>query len=250
MSKVIVITGASTGIGAETARLLGARGDSLVLAARREKELKQVTRESSTSAIAVVANVTHRKEVEHLRDRALEEFGRVDVWINNAGQGISRPVRDLTDEDIDLMIAVNVKSALYGMQAILPHFEERGEGHIINISSFLAKVPLASPRSVYSAAKAALNSLTANLRMDLAKTHPGIDVSIVMPGMVDTDFHKSALRMESANPPLPYSGQKPEEVAEVIVKVIDEPVAEVFTNPSSPGMYRKYFEDPTVFDKG
>src|ERR687893_439014 len=73
-----------------------------------------------------------RAEVERLRDEALRAFGRVDVWINNAGRGISRPVLELTDQDVDEMMSVNVKSALYGMQAIVPHFQERGEGHLIN----------------------------------------------------------------------------------------------------------------------
>src|SRR5256885_3689783 len=81
------------------------------------------------------------------------------------------------------MIDVNVKSALYGMQAIAPYFQQRGRGHIVNISSFLGRVPVAPPRSAYSAAKAALNSLTANVRVDLQQTHPGIHVSLVMPGL-------------------------------------------------------------------
>ncbi|HTW90202.1 MAG TPA: SDR family oxidoreductase [bacterium] len=173
-SKVVVITGASAGIGAATAKLLAARGDRLMLAARRQTELAQVAAQCGAGARFTVTDVTRRADVEHLRDEALREFGHVDVWINNAGRGISRPVLDLTDEDFDQIMAVNVKSALYGMQAIVPHFKERGAGHLINVSSALGRIPFVSVRSVYSAAKAALNSLTANLRMELRTAYPNI----------------------------------------------------------------------------
>ena len=115
----------------------------------------------------MVTDVTKRKDVERLRDAALKKFGHVDVWVNNAGRGIGKNVMELTDEDLDEMIRVNVKSVLYGMQAIVPHFQQRGKGHLINVSSFLGRVPLAAFRSAYNAAKHAVNALTANLRMDL-----------------------------------------------------------------------------------
>ena len=140
-----------------------------------------------------MTDVTVRADVEHLRDRAIETFGPIDVWVNNAGRGLSRAVADLTDDELDQMMTVNVKSALYGMQAVLPHFQARGAGQIVNVSSFLSRVPMASIRAAYSASKAALNSLTANLRMDLAATHPGIHVTLVMPGLVSTEFAKNAV---------------------------------------------------------
>ncbi|HXH37882.1 MAG TPA: SDR family oxidoreductase, partial [Thermoanaerobaculia bacterium] len=136
--KSIVITGASAGIGAAIARRLGRDGgNKVVLAARRVELLREVAAECGPDAIAVAADVTLRNDVERLRDEAIAAFGGVDVWINNAGRGISRSVLDLTDADLDEMMLVNVKSALYGMQAIVPHFIERGHGHLINISSFL-----------------------------------------------------------------------------------------------------------------
>jgi short-subunit dehydrogenase len=113
----------------------------------------------------------------------------VDVWINNAGRGIGYKVLDLTEADFDEMMAVNVKSALFGMQAIVPHFMERERGHLINISSYLSRVPAVSFRSGYHAAKHALNALTANLRMDL-RQFTAIHVSLVMPGLVATEFQK------------------------------------------------------------
>ena len=198
--KTIVITGASSGIGAELAVQLAAEGHRLVLGARREAELGAVAARAGRDAVTVVTDVTRRGDVERLRDRAIARSGGVDVWINNAGQGITRSVLDLTDEDFDAVMAVNVKSALYGMQAIVPHFIARGEGHLVNVSSFLSRVPAASYRSAYNAAKAALNALTANLRMDLAAAHPGIHVSLVMPGLVATDFGRHAIGGAAARP--------------------------------------------------
>jgi len=253
-SKVIVLTGASSGIGAALAERLGAQGHRLALAARREKELQEVAAEAAQGgeALAVVTDVRLREEVERLRDRALAAFGRVDVWVNNAGRGIGRPTLELSDEDFDEMMAVNVKSALYGMQAIVPHFKERGEGHLINVSSFLGRVPLASFRSAYSAAKAALNSLTANLRMDLRREHPGIHVSLVMPGIVLTEFAKNALGGTPPGPPPtgPMQPQSVEEVAAAIAGLIENPVPELYTNPASAEIARRYYADVGAFEAG
>lgn len=249
-SKIIVITGASSGIGAELARQLGAQGHRLVLAARREKELSEVASQTGTETITVLTDVRRRADIEQLRDRAIEAFGHIDVWINNAGRGIGKSVLEITDEDFDEMMLVNTKSALYGMQVIVPHFKERGSGHIINVSSFLGRVPLATVRSVYSAAKAALNSLTANLRMDLRREYPGIHVSLVMPGIVMTEFAKNALHGTPQGPPPtgPMKPQTAEEVAAAIVKLIEEPVAEIYTNPASPEIARRYYEDIGAFE--
>jgi len=256
--KVIVITGASAGIGAALARRLGADGHALVLAARRAPELAAVARDAAADAIAVSTDVTKRAEVERLRDRAIESFGHVDVWVNNAGRGITRPVLELTDEDFDSMMEVNVKSALYGMQAIVPHFMQRGEGHLINVSSFLGRVPVATHRSAYNAAKAALNALTANLRVDLHKTHPNVAVSLVMPGMVKTEFAEKALwsrgggsipwTSSSAPPTQAAAVQTPEQVADVIADLIAHPVAEVYTNPWSRDMAVRYVQDVGAFE--
>ncbi len=266
MSKVIVITGASSGIGAALALQLSEQGHRLVVAARRERELNDLARRMGTApegpvvpgtppaasgrrAVPGVADVTRRADVERLRDRALVEFGHVDVWVNNAGRGISRKVLELTDDDFDQMMAVNVKSALYGMQAIAPHFMTRGTGHIINVSSFLSRVPFVSYRSAYNAAKAALNALTSNLRTELAQSHPGIHVSLVMPGVVTTDFARNAL---GGTPPMNLGTgtptQTPEEAAAAIVRLIEHPVAEIYTNPAQAPVVVRYFQDVGAFE--
>jgi short-subunit dehydrogenase len=257
MREVIVITGASGGIGAALARELAKKGSRLALAARRREELEQVAREAkeagAAAALAVPTDVTRREEVERLRDRALEEFGRIDVWVNNAGRGIGKKVLELTDADFDEMMTVNVKSALYGMQAV-PHFQQRGSGHLINVSSFLGRVPLVSFRSAYNAAKAALNALTANLRMDLKATHPGIHVSLVMPGVVTTEFARNALGVGQGStyrpPPNVANAQTPEEVAAAIAELIEHPRAEIFTHPAQVEIARRYYEDIGAFENG
>jgi NAD(P)-dependent dehydrogenase (short-subunit alcohol dehydrogenase family) len=247
--KVIVITGASSGIGASLAHHLGKAGHPLVLAARRGDELTQVACDASPAAVPIVTDVTDRAAVEHLRDEAMRAFGRVDVWINNAGRGIDKPVLELTDADFDEVMAVNVKSALYGMQTIVPHFVERGQGHLINVSSFLARVPLATNRSAYNAAKAALNALTANLRVDLREKHPGIHVSVVMPGVVSTDFARNAIGDRGGAPTSPMPAQTVDEVALSIVELIGNPRPEIYTNPASAALARKYYEDVGAFEE-
>ena len=243
--SVAVITGASAGIGAALARELVARGSRVVLSARTAETLHVVAASLGAAAHAVPADVTRRADVERIRDAAIATFGGIDVWVNNAGRGIARPVLELTDEDVDEMITVNVKSALYGMQVAVPYFMAKGRGHLINVSSFLGRVPLASPRSAYSAAKAALNSLTANLRMDLAASHPEVHVSLVMPGVVTTGFAQNARGSQGPLATPPPGGvmqpQTPEQVAAMIADVIDRPVPELFTNPASPGLAAQYY---------
>ena len=253
---VTVITGASSGIGAALAKRLGRQGHRLVLGARRADALRAVAAECG-DARAVVVDVTRRNDVERLRDEALSAFGAVDVWMNNAGRGVNAPVLELTDEQFDEMMAVNVKSALYGMQAIVPRFKERGRGHLINVSSFLSRVPIATYRSAYNAAKAALNALTANLRMDLRRDYPGIHVSLVMPGMVTTEFARNAL---GGTPQVTWASrsgggagpqiQTADEVAAAIEGLIASPRDELYTQPGQPEMVVRYFSDVGAFEKG
>jgi len=225
--RVVVITGASGGIGAAVAVRVSSGGGRPVLAARRERELQDVASRAG-NALAIVADVTRREDVERVRDEALARHGRIDVWINNAGRGITRAVETLDDESFDEMMRVNVKSALYGMQAVLPHFKERGRGHIINVSSMLGRVPYVAFRSAYSAAKHALNALTACLRTDLRTEYPGIHVSTVLPGVVATEFGVHALHGGRDSRTIPMA-QSAEEVADVIAGVIENPRADVYT---------------------
>jgi short-subunit dehydrogenase len=250
VEKAIVITGASAGIGAALAMQLAARGDKLMLAARRASELRQIGRACGRNALPFVTDVTRHQDVNRLRDEAIRTFGQVDVWINNAGRGINCNVLDLTDEDFDEIMAVNVKSALYCMQAIIPHFKEQGAGHLINVSSALGRIPFASPRSAYSAAKAALNSLTATLRMDLREDYPNIHVSLVMPGMVRTNFANNVLHADPDTGAYAGPSQSADEVAATIVDLIDHPRAELYTNPGQAETVARYYADVAAFEQG
>ncbi len=238
--QVIVITGASSGIGSALSELVGSLGARPVLLARRADRLAQVAARSGTHARAIVCDVTRRDAIVSAFEVAVAKFGRVDVWVNNAGRGITRKVSELTDDDLDEMLRVNLKSALYGMQTVLPHFRARGRGHIVNVSSVLGRMPFASFRSAYSAAKAALNSLTANLRMELGSDYPDIHVSTVHPGVVTTDFGLNALHGGVDSRRLP-GAQSAEEIAEVIAEVIRHPRADVYTRPGTQAMVAEYY---------
>ena len=232
MNKVVVITGASAGIGAATAELLSKQGVSLALLARREDKLKQVAEKCGPNTLVVKADAANREEIRNAVNRTIDRFRKIDVWINNVGQGISRPPSQLTEEDIDDMIRLNVKSALYGMQEVLPHFKAAGEGHIINISSMLGRVPFAMIRSAYCGAKHFLNALTATFREEIQQTHPNIQFSIVSPPVVRTDFGLNALHGGPDSRTLPNS-QSAEEVAAVIAQVIESRLADVYTMPGA-----------------
>jgi NAD(P)-dependent dehydrogenase (short-subunit alcohol dehydrogenase family) len=247
--KVIVITGGSEGIGAAIAQEVAKRGAKVVVAARNVEKLEAVAK--PIGALAVQTDVTKRSDNERLRDRALEKFGAIDVWINNAGRGISRMVSELTDEDIDDMMLVNVKSVVYGIQAVLPHMKERGHGQIISVSSGLSRFPFAPQRSAYSAAKAAVNLLMASLRVELKKEFPNIHATTVMPGVVATDFGNNAKHGGVDSRKMP-DAQPVAEVGTIIADVIEKPRAEIYTRPQMLQLAAKYFsaEDVSVIEAG
>ena len=229
--SVVVITGASSGIGAGLAHELAERGASLVLTARREPELRAVADSLRVPVEVVPADVTVRADVERVRDRALARFGRVDAWVNNAGHGITRPsLESLSVEDVEVMIRDNTLSVLHGMQVILPHFKARGSGVVANVSSMLSRIPAAVIRSAYSASKAAVNSLTEALRFELAKEFPGIRVVLIIPGVVATDFGKNAIGGGVDSRSLP-GAQTVEEVARKAADGLFEGPLDLYTRP-------------------
>jgi NAD(P)-dependent dehydrogenase (short-subunit alcohol dehydrogenase family) len=240
MDKVVVITGASGGIGAATAGLLADLGARVAVVARGEEALGAVAKRCGPNALAIVADATRRDDVRRAVEEVLARFGRIDVWINNVGRGISRLPSELSEQDVNDMIRINVLTAMYGMQEVLPHFKERGAGHIINVSSMLGRIPFTPIRSAYTAAKHFLNALTATFRTEIQQTHPGIHVSLISPGVVRTDFGRNALYGGLDSRQLPDS-QSAEEVAEVIAGVVESPRPDVYTRPGSHDRVVGYF---------
>ena len=198
-------------------------------------------------ALAVAADVSERAQVKRVVAETLAKHGRIDVWVNNVGVGISRQPSQLTDEDLDDMMRYNVKSALYGMQETLPHFASRGTGQVVNVSSLLGRVPFAVQRSAYCGAKHFLNALTATFREEVQAEHPGIQISLVSPGVVYTDFGLNARHGGVDSRKIP-GGQTPEEVAAVIADVIARPRPDVYTRAGAQARIAQHYaalgEDP------
>jgi NAD(P)-dependent dehydrogenase (short-subunit alcohol dehydrogenase family) len=203
--------------------------------------LEEVAARCAGETLVVAADHGVRSDVKRVVDVAIDRFGRIDVWINNAGRGITRMPSELTDEDVDAMMRANVMTVLYGMQEVLPHFQERGTGQIVNVSSLLGRVPFATFRSAYCGAKHFMNALTATFRAEIAESHPGIVVTLVSPGVVRTDFGLSALHGGRDSREIPQS-QSAEEVAEVIADVIETPRPDIYTRAGARERILGYYE--------
>lgn len=185
--RVMVVTGASSGIGAATARLAHQRGARVVMAARRAERLAQLERELPGS-LAVVTDVTQARDVLCLRDRALEAFGTIDILINNAGQGLHVPLDQVDHGDFRAVWELNVLAPLALMQAVLPTMSRLGHGAIVNISSGTSLRVLPG-LGAYAATKSALNMLSLVARQEFANL--GVVVSLVYPGITQSEFHQS-----------------------------------------------------------
>ncbi|TAL94470.1 MAG: SDR family oxidoreductase [Rhodanobacter sp.] len=184
--KVIVITGASSGLGEAAARLLSAKGAKLVLGARRLARLQALARELSLDDAAVMrADVTDCAQVKALVDHALATHGRVDVMLNNAGLMPNSLLQKLHVEEWDQMIDVNIKGVLYGIAAALPHMIAQKHGHIINVSS-VAGHKVGAGGAVYSGTKWAVRAISEGLRQEVKPYN--LRTTIISPGAVDTEL--------------------------------------------------------------
>lgn len=189
--KVVVITGASSGLGEATARRLAQEGARLVLGARRLDRLEALAAElqATGAQVAVQAtDVTQAEQVQALVDLALERFGRVDVMLNNAGLMPHSPLDRRRLEDWDRMIDVNIKGVLYGIAAVLPTMQAQQSGHIINVSS-VAGHKVRAGSTVYSATKHAVRIISEGLRQEVKPY--GIRTTILSPGAVATELPNS-----------------------------------------------------------
>ncbi|WP_436884009.1 SDR family oxidoreductase [Mammaliicoccus sciuri] len=231
-NKVIIITGTSSGIGESTAKLLAEHGAKVVLAARREvrlKSLKKAIKEAGGTAIYKVTDVTSNKQVQELAQLALDEFGTIDVLINNAGIMPVSPLHAQKVDEWDQMIDINIKGVLYGISAVLPTMRENKKGQIINVASALAHVVVENA-AVYAGTKFAVKAITEGLRQEECENN--IRTTIISPGAVQSEITykitheetKKAVKGMVSNVWL-----QPESIAKAIVYSVNEP-AEVSTN--------------------
>jgi NADP-dependent 3-hydroxy acid dehydrogenase YdfG len=189
--KIVVITGASSGLGEATARLLSTKGAILVLGARRQDRLKALAETLGSAdgkALTVTTDVTDPAQVKRLVDAAVRTFGRVDVMINNAGLMPQAPLELLKIDEWDQMINVNIKGVLYGIAAALPHMKEQKTGHFINVSS-VAGHRVGPGFAVYAATKHAVLALSEGLRQEVKPYN--IRTTVISPGAVATELPNS-----------------------------------------------------------
>ena len=186
--KVVVITGASSGLGKAAARHLADSGARVALAARRTDRLETLADEitqNGGSALPVTTDVTERKQVESLVDAAVDAFGRIDVMLNNAGIMPVSPLDRLNVDEWDRMIDVNLKGVLYGIAAALPYMREQASGHIINVASD-AGHKVHPSEAVYAATKHAVRALSEGLRQEVKPY--GLRTTIISPGAVESEL--------------------------------------------------------------
>ena len=186
--KVIVITGASSGMGEATARDLAEKGAKIVLGARRKDRLDKIVEEIEAAdgeAIALETDVTRLEDVQALVKAATDKFGKLDVIFNNAGLMPLSHLESLKIDEWNQMIDVNIKGTLYGIAAALPVFKEQKSGHVINVSSVYGHKTVATG-AVYCATKHAVRSLSEGLRQEVKDYN--VRVTVISPGAVDTEL--------------------------------------------------------------
>jgi NADP-dependent 3-hydroxy acid dehydrogenase YdfG len=186
--KVVIITGASSGIGEATAKELASKGAKLVLAARREDRLQQLQKDiekTGGKAIYKVTDVTSHEQMEELAQYALQEFEKIDVLVNNAGVMPHSFLFKKRIEDWNKMIDVNIKGVLYGIAAVLPSMREQKSGHVINLSSVAGHV-VGAGSAVYAGTKFAVRAISEGLRKEEAGNN--IRSTIISPGAVQTEL--------------------------------------------------------------
>jgi len=232
--KIVIVTGASTGIGRETALAFAGAGAHVIAAARNTARLQEL---AGSGILAVPTDVTRDEDVKRLVEITVAKFGRVDILINNAGFGIRATVENTAFADAQQLMDVNFFGLLRCIQAVLPHMKKQGSGQIVNVGSILSL--LATPRnSIYCASKFAVRALSDAIRIELRGT--GIDVILIMPGYTDTPFFENQVRYGGPVRIGPIKGVHPRTVARAILRACTRRNREVvLTIPGKFGAFLK-----------
>ena len=249
--QVIVITGASSGIGLTTARAAAKRGAKLVLAARNEDALREIVEEINAAggaAVHAVADVGREEDVRRIAETAEQHFGGFDTWVNNAGVSIYGNMLDVSNEDHRQLFETNFWGVVYGSQVAARHLKQRGGGALINVGSTLSDraVPV---QGMYSATKHAVKGFTDAFRMELEREGAPVSVTLVKPSAIDTPFTRHAKNYMEQEPSLPPPVYAPEVVAEVILHCAENPVRDAFAGGGGKALSASGHYAPRVTDK-
>ncbi|MDH2309231.1 SDR family oxidoreductase [Methylobacterium brachiatum] len=224
--QVIVVTGASSGIGLATARMAAERGARVVLAARSGEVLAQVANELGPKAAYVVADVGRREDVRAIAEKAVATFGGFDTWVNVAGLTVYGPLREIAHEDHERLIQTNLWGTVNGSLVAVEHLRERG-GALINVGSIASD--LAFPfQGLYATSKHAVKGFTDTLRMELIAEGAPVSVTLVKPASIDTPLPQRARNYMDREPTLPPPIYPPEEVANAILHAAVHPQRDIF----------------------
>ena len=227
--QVIVITGATSGIGLATARLAASRGARLVLAARNARALAKVAADllrSGTEVVTVEADVGIREDVERLATDAIARFGGFDTWVNNAGQTIYGRLDEVSERDLRALMEVNFWGTVHGSLVAIAHLRERG-GTLVNVGSIGSDFafPL---QGMYSASKHAIKGFTDALRMELEHVKAPVSVTLIKPSSIDTPLPQRARNYMDREPDLPPPVYRPQEVARAILSAATAPRRDIY----------------------
>lgn len=249
-SNVVVVTGASSGIGRATALRFAERGAAVVLIARDAaalRELAEECRQAGGEALPAAIDVSDEADVNRITQQAIEAFGHIDVWVNNAAVTTLGRLEDIPTDDIRRLLEVNVLGNIFGARAVLPHFKARGRGLLVNVASMVAITgqPYAVP---YSVSKFAIRGLGLSLAQELAD-QPNIHVCTVLPAVIDTPLfnHAANYMGRAVQPPKPIV--RAEEVAEAIVGLTEHPQKEVMVGNMGRLSRAMRALTPNLFDK-
>ena len=245
--QVIVITGASSGIGLTTARMAARRGARVVLTSRSEETLEDVAREIGPTATYIAADVGNEDEMRAVAEHARRTFGAFDTWVNNAGVSVYGKVLEVSIEDQRKVFETNFWGMIYGSRVACEYLRMRG-GALINIGSTVSDraVPM---QGIYSASKHAVKAFTDALRMELEDERAPISVTLIKPGSIDTPYIDHAKNYMEYKPNLPPPVYAPENVAEAILHAAENSVRDLFVGGGGKALSAMGYYAPRLADK-